>query len=78
MATVIRMVEYSNRETLAILSALTARAMRGEVIGLALCFRSKLGIDQCVFTGPYNNPATAVNAAARMSWEMVRQQAATD
>lgn len=67
--------EADQQETLQILRALTARAMRGEVIGLALCFRSGEGVEQCVFTGAYNKPSEAVNAAARMSWEMCRRQA---
>jgi hypothetical protein len=67
--------EAEQHETVDILRALLARALRGEVVGVALCYRSGLGVEKCVFTGPYNNHATAVNAAARMSWELVRQQA---
>ena len=75
MGTVLRLAEYSNRETLTILRALTARALRGEVIGVALCFRSRPGVEHCVFTGPYKaHPSQAVNAAARMSLEMTQLQ----
>ncbi len=66
MAPVVQLVEYSNRDTVAMLRALEARAVRGEVIGLALCFRALGGAEQCVFTGPYRHPAEAVNAAVRM------------
>lgn len=75
MATVLRLVEFSNRETIRILRALLARAVKGDVIGVAVCFKSRPGVEHCVFTGPYKaNPAEAVNAAARMSLEMTQLQ----
>lgn len=78
MATVVRLAQYSNRETVEILQALTARALKGEVVGVAACFKSSGGGEQCVFTGAYNKPSAAVNAAARMNWEMVRRQASKE
>jgi hypothetical protein len=74
VANVLHLVEFSNRETLALLRALTARATRGEVVGLALCFQSRAGAEHFVFSGPYNRPANAVNAAVRMKLRLARKQ----
>lgn len=63
------------RETVAILSALLARAVRGEVSGLAMFFRAPDGKEHLVLTGPYRaNLAEAVNAAARMSYRLAQRQ----
>jgi hypothetical protein len=61
-------------ETVSILRALTARALRGEVLGVALCFRSEDGAERFVVTGPYNKPAEAVNAAVRMQLRLAEMQ----
>lgn len=67
-ASVLRLVEFSNRETVAICSAIHARSVRGEVRGVALYFRDDRGEDHCVFTGPFEaNLAEAASAASRMA-----------
>lgn len=72
---VLRLVERSKRDTVQILSALLARAARGEVIGVAVCFASRPGVEHCAFTGPYKaSPERAVNAGMRMAWMMTRSQ----
>ena len=75
MAAVLRLAEFSNQETIRILRALLTKALRGEVIGVAVCFKARPGVEHCVYSGPYKaNPAEAVNAAARMSLEMTQLQ----
>jgi len=75
MGAVLRLVEFSNRETQAVLSALHARSVRGEVIGIALCFRAPDGAEQCVYTGAYKaDPAQALNASMRMSVQLTQMQ----
>lgn len=65
----------ARRETVLVLQALLTRAVRGEVDGLALVFRSADDIEHMVFTGPYGaNSAEAVNAAARMTWRLSEKQ----
>jgi hypothetical protein len=73
-ASALRMIDFGKqrrdaelKETLAVLRALLARAERGDLIGIACCFREPGGSDRCVSTGPYKaNPALGVNAAFRM------------
>lgn len=75
MATVLRLVKRSNRETVLILQALLTRAVKGRVDDVAICFEESPGVEQWVFTGKYKaNPATAVNAAARMTWRLAEKQ----
>lgn len=66
--------EKEDRKTVAILRALTARAMRGEVTGLALCFRQPDGAEQCLYTGDYRDPSRAMNVASRMTWQLAQLQ----
>lgn len=66
--------EADQRETVAICSALNARAARGEVRGIVLYFRDDRGEDHCVFTGPFEAVAEAANAAARMAERILRMQ----
>lgn len=71
--------EAHNRETFDILDALRDEAAKGEVNGIALCFKSPNGMEHCVVTGTYeDNPAAAVNAAMRMCWQMLQIQGVTD
>jgi hypothetical protein len=71
--------EKQQQETVAILGALHARALRGEVIGMALFFRQPDGEEKLVLTGPYKaNLAEAVNAAARMSFRLTGRQERAD
>lgn len=75
MFKLIKLAEYANRETISILKSLLARAMRGEVIGIALCFKTKAGEDLVVFSGAYKSrPADAANAAMRLGWKFTQAQ----
>lgn len=75
MGAVLRLVRYSNRETLEVCSAMHERSARGEVTGVALYFRDRSGEDHCVFTGPFEaNLAEAASAAMRMSRLVAQMQ----
>lgn len=53
--------------TIDVLESLLAKARRGEISGLALCFRCR-GEERSVYTGVYRaSPAEAVRAGLRMS-----------
>jgi hypothetical protein len=62
-------------ETAAVLKVLAGMAARGEITGVALCYRERGGNDQAVFVGSYKvRPSDAVNAAMRLSWELTKAQ----
>lgn len=70
MGLVLRMVQHSAKETVEALGALLARASRGEIRGIALCFRLASGREKTVFTGCYKSTSAAASAAMRISWQM--------
>lgn len=62
------------RETIAILRVLLEMAIKGEIRGLALCYRSAEGKDEVRFTGPYRERMeNAIGAALRMKWAAVHR-----
>lgn len=72
---VIELVKYTCRDTLAVLKVLLSMAVKGELRGLALCYRTEDGEEETVFTGIYKaHPANAVNAAMRLSWGLTQMQ----
>lgn len=44
--------------------------MRGEVVGLCICFKTKDGQEKALFTGVYSDRHQAASAAMRMSVKM--------
>jgi hypothetical protein len=73
VAAILRLVQFSNRETRAILRELAALADEADM-SLALCFRSR-GVERLVVTGAYKaSPALGVNAAVRMKLRMTQMQ----
>lgn len=75
MASVVQLVEYKSRETAQVLQALTDMARRGELVGVALCYRTKDHEEHSAFTGAYKvHPGKAVNAAMRLSWKLTQLQ----
>lgn len=71
MATVLRLVRRSNRDSELVLQALLSKAIRGECGDLALCYRDQHGVEQWVFTGIYDvRPSEAMNAAACLMWRL--------
>lgn len=73
--TVIQLARYRSRETAQVLQCLADMAKRGELVGVALCYRTREQEEHLAYTGAYKaNPAKAVNAAMRMSWRVLRMQ----
>lgn len=65
---VVPLARYAVRDTVAVLTALLAKAERGEIVGLALCFKDKHGREDCALTGHFaRNPDRAAAAALRLS-----------
>jgi hypothetical protein len=72
---VIELVKYRCRDTLTALRVLLSMAMKGEIRGLALCYRTEDGAEHTVFTGAYEvNQGNAVNAAMRLSVALTMAQ----
>jgi hypothetical protein len=75
VAAVIHLVEYRSKDTAQVLQALADKAKRGEVIAVALCFRTADQEEHIAFTGTYRTkPGEAVNAAMRISWRLTQLQ----
>lgn len=65
---VFELVKYTCRDTVAVLKVLLSMAIKGELRGLALCYRMQDGREETVFTGLYKaHPASAENAAKRLN-----------
>jgi hypothetical protein len=65
---IIQLVKYFDRETIAVLRVLLSKALKGELRGLALCYRTQEGQEESVFTGIYRvNEGHAMAAARRLS-----------
>lgn len=64
-----------DRDTAAVLQCLADMAKRGEVIAVALCYRTDDQAEHAAFTGLYKaHPDKAVNAAMRLSWRLTQMQ----
>jgi hypothetical protein len=73
MAVVVHIVEYSNRDTVSLLKCLLDDALRGEIAGLALCFKDRDGQERAAFSGTYRGrPSEAASAAMRLSWRLTQ------
>jgi hypothetical protein len=66
---VVPMSRYRSRGTVQVLEALVAKARRGEVVGVALCFRTEHGFEDSAITGSYAE-STDLAAAAAMRLSM--------
>lgn len=44
--------------------------MRGEIVGLCICFKTRTGEEKALFTGVYSDRQQAASAAMRMSVKM--------
>lgn len=70
---VLELVKYNARETINVLRALLAMAIRGELRGLAICYRRPDGSEESLYTGAYKaNPSLASSASLRMSLAIMR------
>lgn len=75
MAAVLHLVDNSSPETAQVLQALADKAKRGEVIAVALCYRTAHAKEHIAITGAYKaSPARALNAAMRLSWRLTQIQ----
>lgn len=65
---VLKLVEYSCRDTISILKVLLSLALKGGLRGLVVCYRTEDGREDTVCTGIYKaHPERAVSASLRMS-----------
>jgi hypothetical protein len=74
MAVVLRLVPRSpDRGTIGVLKALLGIALRGDMAGLTLCYRTRRGVEEAIYTGIYRDrPAEAVQAAMKISWRLTQ------
>jgi hypothetical protein len=71
--TVVQIVEYTARDTVAVLKSLLSRALRGEIRGLAVCYRTDKGEEESAFTGNYkHHPEDGLAATMRLSWRLTQ------
>lgn len=71
---VLRLVRNSTKQTIDALRQLLECAMRGEVVGLCICFKTKDGQEKAIFTGVYSDRQLAASAAMRMSVKMTMKE----
>lgn len=77
--TVLKLVRPDLKDTIGILRCLLERAERGEIVGLAICYRTKDRMEHAAFSGIYRSkPGAAVNAAMRLSWKLTQMQEVRD
>lgn len=74
--TVLRLVaSVRNDDTLAVLQSLMAKAKRGELRGVVLCYKTADGVEDAAFTGCYKAcVAEAAYAAMKLSWKLTQAQ----
>lgn len=70
MGVVLRLVRSSTKPTIDALRQLLECAMRGEIVGLCICFKTRTGEEKALFTGVYSDRQQAASAAMRMSVKM--------
>ena len=69
--TVLRLVQGSNADTVEVLEYLLRRAKLGEVIALAVAYKTRKGAEEAVFSGLYRaSPDQAISASMRLSWAL--------
>lgn len=74
-ATVVRMDSWVDRKTVTFLAALLELAERGEISGVALCYRSNNGGEHAEITGHYKRvPKDGLASAMRLSWLLTQAQ----
>jgi hypothetical protein len=76
---VVRLLEYTCRETVAILRVLLAMALGGKLRGTIICYRADTGEERVVFTGAYKaHPDKAIGLILSTSVNMARVKGETD
>lgn len=67
------LTEYRHRQELAVLRHLTARVLRGEIRGIAICVRDADHVEEVSVLGDYRqNPSLGVGAAMKLSWRLTQ------
>jgi hypothetical protein len=76
---VIELVKYSSRDTVATLKVLLHMALKGQVRGLAVCYRDVEQEEHSVFTGLYKvAPERAADASLRLSMKLLKTNGELD
>lgn len=79
MSNVLKLVEYSCRDTISILKALLALALRGKLRGLIVHYRTDDGEEDTVFTGLYKQDShSAMGAILTTSMMQLRANGEID
>jgi hypothetical protein len=72
---VLKLIETTNKDTVAVLRCLLDKAIKGEVTAVALCYRTADLKEHAAFSGIYKvRPGAGVNAAMRISWALTQAQ----
>lgn len=76
MAVVLSLVRASNKDTVSVLKVLLDRALAGEVVGIAVSFRTTADrSDRFALSGIYKaRPGAAINAATLLKWKLTMAQ----
>jgi hypothetical protein len=70
---VVQLVKFTNKDTVAVLRYLLDQALRGEVVGIAVCYRMRDGEEDSLFSGLYKaRPNEGAGAAMRLSLELAQ------
>ena len=78
-AVVLKLVEYSCRDTISVLKVLLSLALKGKLRGLLVCYRDEDGREDTVFTGVYKDSEPAkLNASLRISLDQMRVRGEID
>lgn len=76
---VVRIDRFRTRDTVEVLEALLNKARRGEVVGLAVCYRGRKGPERSVITGSYaTNTDAGAAAALRLSVKLANAMSEYD
>lgn len=75
---VVSLVSYGCKDTVANLRVLLAAAMRGELRGMFMVYRTASGVEETILTGCYRaNPSSAANASLKASLKLLAGNADT-
>lgn len=70
---VLKLMEYSCKDTVSILKALLTLALQGKLRGLVVCYMTDKGVEDTVFTGLYKmRPSAALGVTMKASVDHLR------
>jgi hypothetical protein len=71
----VQFVPHAQRDTLSVLQYLTAKTNDGDIVGMAVCYQTREGVDESAVTGRYKTRlAEAANAAMRLFLKILQAQ----